>query len=220
MEKFAVRENPGSPISEAYRKIAANIEFANIDNDIKTVMVTSSLAYEGKTTTISNIASVMAELNKKILLVDLDLRKPSVHKEFKLSNKTGLADLLLHKDDFNKYINSVYKGLDVMTSGKIPSNPTEIINSKAIKETIKELSNHYDYIFIDTPPVILVSDPITISSYTDAVIVVVGYGETEKDILKKSIDSLKQVNANIIGTVLNKMPVNKKSKYYYYYKYK
>lgn len=220
MEKFAVRENPGSPISEAYRKIAANIEFANIDNDIKTIMVTSSLASEGKTTTISNIASVMTELNKKILLIDLDLRKPSVHKEFKISNKTGLADLLLHKDDYKKYINSVYKGLDVMPSGKIPSNPTEIINSKAIKETIKELSTHYDYIFIDTPPVILVSDPITISSYADAVIVVVGYSETEKDVLKRTIESLKQVNANIIGTVLNKMPVNKKSKYYYYYKYK
>lgn len=180
-------------------------------------MITSSLASEGKTTTISNLATVMTELNKKILLVDLDLRKPAVHKQFNLSNRMGLTDLLLNKDDFKTYVQNIQSGLDVITSGKIPSNPTEIINSNAIKELIKKLSEYYDYIFLDTPPLVLVSDPLTIATYADAVILTIAHSETDKEVIKKTIDSLKQVNANIIGTILNKIPVSKHNKYYYNY---
>lgn len=217
MESYMVRDHHGSSITESYRKVAANIEFANIDNNIKTIMVTSSLASEGKTTTIVNLVSVMTDSKKKILLIDLDLRKPAAHRKFKLSNHNGLTDLLMNKDDYRNYINSVYEGLDIITSGKIPANPSEIINSKAIKDLIRELSDDYDYIFIDTPPIILVSDPITISTFSDAVILIIAYSETEKEIAKKSIESLKHVNANIIGTILNKAPVTKHNKYYYNY---
>ncbi len=180
-------------------------------------MVSSCLASEGKTTTISNLASVMAELNKKILLIDLDLRKPTIHKQFNLSNRMGLTDLLLNKDDFNAYVHQIYPGLDVITSGKIPSNPTEIINSNAIKELIKKVSEHYDYIFLDTPPLVLVSDPLTIATFCDAVILTIAHSEAERDVIKKSIDSLKQINANIIGAIFNKIPVSKNNKYYYSY---
>jgi capsular exopolysaccharide synthesis family protein len=217
MERYKVRDDQKSPIAEAYRKIATNIQFANIDSNIKTIMVSSCLASEGKTTTISNLASVMAELNKNILLIDLDLRKPTVHKQFNLSNRAGLTDLLLHKDDYVGYLQNIHPGLDVITSGKIPANPTEIINSNAIKELIKKLSEQYDYIFLDTPPLVLVSDPLTIATYADAVILTIAHSEAEKEIIKRSIDSLKQVNANIIGTILNKMPVSKHNKYYYSY---
>lgn len=217
MERYKIRDDQKSPIAEAYRKIATNIQFANIDSNIKTIMVSSCLASEGKTTTISNLASVMAELNKNILLIDLDLRKPTVHKQFNLSNRTGLTDLLLHKDDYIGYLQNVHPGLDVITSGKIPANPTEIINSNAIKELIKKLSEHYDYILLDTPPLVLVSDPLTIATYADAVILTIAHSEAEKEVIKRSIDSLKQVNANIIGTILNKMPVSKHNKYYYSY---
>jgi len=180
-------------------------------------MGTSSIANEGKTTTISNIACVMTESKKNILLIDLDLRKPAVHKQFKISNKVGLTDLLLNKDDYKKYINNVYPGLDVITSGKTPANPSELINSKSIKDLIKQLSAFYDYILLDTPPVVLVSDPLTIASYSDAVIITIAYSETEKEIAKKTIDSLMHVNANIIGTILNKVPITKQNKYYYNY---
>lgn len=217
MERYKVRDDQKSPIAEAYRKIATNIQFANLDSNIKTIMVSSCMASEGKTTTISNLASVMAELNKNILLIDLDLRKPTVHKQFNLSNRAGLTDLLLHKDDYVGYIQNVHPGLDVITSGKIPANPTEIINSNAIKELIKKLSGQYDYIFLDTPPLVLVSDPLTIATYADAVILTIAHSETEKEVIRRSIDSLKQVNANIIGTILNKMPVSKHNKYYYSY---
>lgn len=210
------KNNQNFHMTEAYRKVAANIQFANIDGNIKVIMVTSSLANEGKTTTVCNIAEVMTELNKKILVIDLDLRKPSVHKIFKLSNRTGLTDLLLNKDDYKGYLNSISPKLDVLTSGKVPANPSEIINSNAMKEILKEFSKYYDYIFIDTPPVMLVSDPLNIAAYSDAVILTIGFSETERDVAKKTVDSLNQVNANIIGTILNKIPITKHNKYYYY----
>lgn len=216
MEKYMAKTLPGSTITEAYRKIATNIEFANIDNNIKTIMITSSIGGEGKTTTICNIASVLTDINKNILLIDLDLRKPSVHKYFNLSNVKGLTDLLMNKDDYNKYINFVYPKLDVITAGNIPSNPAKIVNSKEIKVLLKKLSLQYDYIFLDTPPIALVSDPINIATYADAVILTIAYGETEIEIAKKSVDSLRQVNANLIGTILNKSPVTKQNKHYYY----
>lgn len=204
-------------MAEAYRKIATNIEFANIDNNIKTIMVTSCMPGEGKTTTVCNIASVMIDMNKKVLILDMDFRKPSVHKQLKLSNKEGLTDLLMKKDDFKLYVNQVYEGLDVITCGKIPSNPSKIINSNAVLDLIKQLSTVYDYIFIDAPPVALVSDPITIAAFADATIIAVAHSETDTDAIKKTVDSLKRVNANIIGTVLNKLPISKSNKYYYNY---
>jgi capsular exopolysaccharide synthesis family protein len=219
MEKYLIRDNPSSPIAEAYRKIATNIEFSNIDNEIKTVMMTSAKQDEGKTTTICNLAMVMTELKKKILLIDLDLRKPAVHKTYKLSNKKGLTDMLMNKDNYKLYLQNVYHGLDVLTSGIIPANPAEIINSKALKELLKEVSHDYDYIFLDAPPVMLISDPITISTYSDAVILTIKHGNTEKDLAKRAVESLKQVNANIIGIVLNNIPVSKQSNYYYYGSY-
>jgi capsular exopolysaccharide synthesis family protein len=219
MEKYLIRDNPSSPIAEAYRKIATNIEFSNIDNEIKTVMMTSAKQDEGKTTTICNLAMVMTELKKKILLIDLDLRKPAVHKTYKLSNKKGLTDMLMNKDNYKLYLQNVYHGLDVLTSGMIPANPAEIINSKALKELLKEVSHDYDYIFLDAPPVMLISDPITISTYSDAVILTIRHGNTEKDLVRRAVESLKQVNANIIGIVLNNIPVSKQSNYYYYGSY-
>ncbi len=181
--------------------------------------MTSAKQDEGKTTTICNLAMVMTELKKKILLIDLDLRKPAVHKTYKLSNKKGLTDMLMNKDNYKSSLQNVYHGLDVLTSGIIPANPAEIINSKALKELLKEVSHDYDYIFLDAPPVMLISDPITISTYSDAVILTIRHGNTEKDLVRRAVESLKQVNANIIGIVLNNIPVSKQSNYYYYGSY-
>jgi len=217
MEAHSLRLKQEAHITESYRKLAVNLEYANIDGNIKTVMITSSMSNEGKTTTISNLSCVMAELNKKILLIDLDLKKPAVHKYFNLTNSIGLADLLLNKGKYNEYIHNIQPGLDVLTSGRVPSNSTEIINSKAIKDLLKELSSYYDYIFLDTPPVILVSDPINIAVYSDAVILAVAYSEVDKETIKKSVNILRQVNANIIGTVFNKVPLSNHNKHYYYY---
>lgn len=209
MEGFMARENPRSIVTEAYRKIAINIEAANADGNIKTIMITSSVSGEGKTTSICNIAEVMIDLNKRVLLLDMDFRKPSLHEYFKLSNKTGITDILINKDDFRGYINNVYENLDVVTIGKIPSNPSEMLNSEFIRELISEMSESYDYIFIDTSPVALVSDPITIATFADGVLFVVAHSETDSYIARKSVESLKRVNANIIGTIFNKIPATK-----------
>ena len=219
MDNFSVRVDKSSPITESYRKVAANIEFANVDGNIKTIMMTSSLPNEGKTTTITNLALVMTDINKKIIMMDLDLRKPAVHKHFNLSNKIGLTDLLLNKDGYRKYINNIYPGFDVITTGRLPSNVSELISSKALKDLINQLSFDYDYIFLDTPPIISVSDPIHIASFSDAVILTIAYAETDRALIKKSLDSLRHANANIIGTILNKVPVTKNNKYYYNYNY-
>lgn len=218
MKGYIVKDNHGA-ITESYRKVVANIEFANIDNNIKTIMITSSLSNEGKTTTISNLASFMTDSYKNVLLIDLDLRRPTIHKHFMLSNKSGLSNLLIKKDSYRNYVHKVYERLDVITSGTIPANPAEIINSKMLKGLLKELSEDYDYIFLDTPPIDMVSDPINIATFCDAVILVIAYSETEKEIAKNSVKSLKQVNANIIGTILNKTPKTKRSKYNYNYNY-
>ncbi len=137
-----------------------------------------------------------------------------MHRFFSLSNKEGLTDLLLNKDDYCNYIQNIYPKLDIITAGKIPPNPTEILNSKSIRELLKELSSHYDYIFLDTPPIIMVSDPIIVTTYVDAVILIIASGQTDIETAKKSLNSLKQVNANLIGTVLNKVPVTNQKKYY------
>ncbi len=217
--KFLISDNPSSPVAEAYRKITTNIEFSNVDNEIKTIMITSAKQDEGKTTTICNIAAVMTELKKNILIMDLDLRKPAVHKQFNLSNKTGLTDLLMNKDDFKSYLQNISPGMDVITTGRVPANPAEIINSRTLKELIKEMAAEYDYILLDAPPVMLVSDPITISTYSNAVVLAIEHGKTEKELAKKAVDSLKQVDANIIGAVFNNIPVSKHSNYYYYRSY-
>lgn len=218
MEKFMVLEHPESFLTETYRKVAANIEHANIDKNIKTIMVTSSVQGEGKTTTVCNIACVMTELNKNILLVDLDFRKPFVHKFFNLSNKNGFTDLLYNKDDYTNYIKGVCPRMDVITAGINPFNPAEILNSRSIREVLNILSMSYDYVFLDTPPIAMVSDPIIISAYVDAVIMIMAYGYADKEIVRKSVNSLKQVHANIIGTVLNKSPLPKQNKHYYNYR--
>lgn len=205
------------PEAESYRKIAANVEVANIDNNIKTIMVTSTSPGEGKTTTAANIAMVMTEKEKKILLLDFDFHKPSIHKCFNVSNKKGITELLLKKDDYKKYLINVYPKLDLITTGYITSTPSKIINSSAIKDLMKNLSLCYDYIFIDTPPVMAVSDPLTISTYTDAVIFVAAYNDTNKDFARKAVEALKGVNANFIGVVVNKTPQLKSHKYYYNY---
>jgi len=141
-----------------------------------------------------------------------------MHKKFNLSNQMGLTDLLLKKDDYKKYIHSVYTNLHVITSGFLPDNPSKIINSMAIKDLLKKLSLNYDYIFLDAPPVMIVSDHITISTtYTDAVIFTIAYAQIDKDLAKKSVEALKNVNANIIGVIFNKTPPIKGNKYYYNY---
>jgi len=223
MKDIIVHNHPKSSISEAYRAIRTNIEFANIDKNIRTILVTSTTPGEGKTTTLANIAATMTQNGERVLVIDCDMRKPRVHKLFGISNKKGLADMLRKEHNYVDYIQRVEDlNLDVLTAGKIPTNPSELLHSNAMKNLITALKEEYDYIFLDTPPVTPVTDATILSGYIDGVILVVASGTVDIDLTKRAVQSMTKVGANILGVVINKMKVESAKQYqtYYYYQSK
>lgn len=208
--------NPKSPITEQYRLIRTNIQFSSVDKEIKTIMVTSAEPNDGKSTTAANLAIVLAQEEKKVLLVDADLRKPSVHYAFNLSNIHGLTSVLSKKIELRKTIlNSNVLNLDILTSGPIPPNPSELLNSNAIETAIDELKKIYDYIIFDTPPVLIVPDSQIVANKCDGVIMVVASNKTNKQSAIKAKGLLEKANTALLGVVLNGMESDT-SNYYYY----
>ena len=174
MKAIISYNDPKSVISEQYRAIRTNIEYSNVDQNTKTILVTSSDKNEGKTTTVSNLAVSFANLNKKVLLIDCDLRNASIHKMFRLNNIYGLTDILAKDRAVDKCIQKTeLENLYVLTAGSTPPNPAEILSSEKMKNLIEDLKNIYDYIFIDTPPLGLVTDAGALSSFIDGVVLVV-----------------------------------------------
>lgn len=214
-------KNPKSPISESYRTLRTNIQFSDIDNKIQTIVMTSSGPSEGKSTTSSNLAIVMAEGGSKTILIDCDQRKPKLHKLFKISNESGLSDLLAGKADIHEVAHKLegIENLELITAGTRPPNPSELLASQKMKSFIDELKEKYDYVILDTPPVIAVTDAQLLSLKADGCILVVSSGEAERDAAIKAKSLLESVNAKIIGVVLNKVEVTGKGYYGYYYQY-
>lgn len=208
-------KDSNSPICESYRNIKNSILFSNIDNNIKKIIVTSSTKSEGKSTLVANLAYALSEQELKVIVVDCDFRRPSIHRKFKLSNLHGITDILLNKDDYKDYIQKVDKNIDVLTSGKKPNNPAEVVSSKAISDLFDLLGKNYDYVLIDIPPLI-VSDPLIMARIADGIIYVVQSGVAIKEIVKKNIEKLKLTNTSILGCVINALDA-KKSQYGYYY---
>lgn len=212
--------SPKSPISEAYRMLRTNIQFSSFDKPLKTILITSTGPSEGKTTTVCNLAVTFAQSGSKTLIVDADLRKPKVHKVFNIENKKGLTNILVQKDDFEKMINeTMVENLYVLTCGAIPPNPSELLASNAMKNFIQQLKERYDIILLDAPPVGTVTDAAILSTIADGTILVAASGTVEIEGLKRSKELLVNVNANIIGVVLNKLDKTAKGNYYYYYYY-
>ena len=209
-----------SPIAEAFRTVRTNISFSDVDNEIQTILFTSTKQNEGKSTVISNVAYSFSKLeNCKVLLMDLDLRNPTVHKMFGVSNTYGLMDNLKSNRPLEKCIHKIEENIHVLPTGAIPPNPTEILSSKKMAKFLEDIKSHYDYIFIDAPPVGVVSDATIISSNVDGVMYVVGAKETDLSHAQVAIDNLKKADANIIGSVLNKYEMNQSSYSYYGYYY-
>lgn len=218
MNKIISIRNPKSPIAEAYRGIRTSIEFSNLDKELKIINVTSSTQNEGKSTVIANLAVSFANLDKKVLIMEGDLRNPSVHRMFNISNINGLTDILLDNKDFAECVHSTdVNNLYVLTCGPIPPNPSEMLSSKKIREFVEGLREYYDYIFIDAPPIGIVTDAGIISSYTDGCIFVVGAGDADIEMAKISKERLESVGANILGVVLNKFEASGANGYYNYY---
>jgi capsular exopolysaccharide synthesis family protein len=220
VKELIVHNSPKSPISEAYRAVRTNIEFANIDQNLKTILVTSATAGEGKTTTLCNVAMTFADVGKKIIIIDCDFRKPRVHKFFGISNKEGVTDVLLSAEDYKKFLHRGYHPhMDIIPAGRIPNNPSEILYSEAMKAFIEQLKVDYDHVFVDTPPVIPVTDAVIMSGYIDGAILVCSSGSIEIELAKKAKESLEKVGANLLGVVLNKIQAKNQryQNYYYYY---
>ena len=212
--------DPKSPIAEAYRTVRTNLSFSDIDNELKTILFTSTKQNEGKSTVIANIAYSFSQLeNKKILLMDLDLRNPTVHRMFQVGNTYGLMDNLKDNMNIEKCINKISENFHILPTGSIPPNPSEVLASKKMKYFVESIKEYYDYVFIDAPPVGVVSDASIISTYTDGVMFIIGANETELSHAQVAIENLKKTDANVIGAVLNKYDIGHSSFGYYGYYY-
>jgi capsular exopolysaccharide synthesis family protein len=209
--------DPKSPISEQYRTIRTNIQFSAIDNDIKSIMTTSTGPGEGKSTTVSNLAVVFAQQGKKVLLVDADLRKPTVHYTFNLTNTIGFSNVLTRQAVLTEAVKDTkIENLSILTSGPIPPNPAELLGSKMMMQFFEDAYNMFDIVLFDTPPVLAVTDAQILANKCDGTILVVSSGKTERDLLVKSKELLQSANAKLLGVVLNNKDI-KSTNYYYYY---
>jgi capsular exopolysaccharide synthesis family protein len=213
--------NTGSPAAEAYRVLRTNIQYANVDNPLKTIVVTSTGPGEGKTTTAINLAVVFAQDQYKVLVIDADLRRPKIHKVLNLASNKGLTDILVRHSGFRSYVKKIerYK-IDLITSGRIPANPSEMLNSNTFKELLAGIKEEYDIVIIDSPPVLSVTDAVILSKMADGTLVVACSGKVRGDDLKKTVEILEKVDSNIIGIVLNKTTNSKRYYKYYYYSQK
>ena len=207
-----------SPMAEAFRTIRTNIHYASVDRELKTLLVTSPQPVEGKSTTASNLAVVMAQAGQKTLLVDCDFRRPTVHRIFDLPNSQGLTNLIAEDAPLEGMVtNSVVDNLYVLTCGPIPPNPAEMLASSKMQKFLETVAASYDKVIIDSPPTGAVTDALILSSMVDGVILVVRAGETVIQAAKDAKEKLTNANAHILGVIINGIKDGEGGYYYYYY---
>ncbi len=210
--------NPKSPISEQYRSIRTNIQFSAVDESIQSIVITSPGPSAGKSITAANLAVVYAQQGMKTLLIDADLRKPTVHYTFRLDNLRGLSSVLIGEASFEDAVETGTIGdLHILSCGPIPPNPAELLSSKRMEELIAYAEDHYDFVIVDTPPILAVTDAKIVSQIVDGTIFVVRNGVSEKEEMKKAKEiMLSGGQTRILGAVLNDVPKNEETYYYYY----
>ena len=215
-----INEGVKTPIGEAYRTIRTNIQFSMPKGQLRTMLITSTGPEEGKSTTTANVAITMAESGNRVLLIDADLRKSVVHKMFELPNLKGLTNVLAEDLDYREILRSTkVKGLDILTGGPKPPNPSELLGSDKMRTFLESLKKDYDIIILDTPPVLPVTDAAILASLVDGVVLVSSYGQTTFEGLARAKVQLENVGAKILGVILNKVPASKRGGHYYYYYY-
>lgn len=220
--RMAAFKYPKSTMAEAFRTLRSNLGFAALNQNFRSVLVTSPLANEGKTTTAVNLSIVLAQAGHRVLLVDCDLRLPAVHRVFELDNQRGLTNVLLQqlKPDETALPGPV-PGLNVLPSGPIPPNPADLFGSEQMRRIWPALYEKYDYIVVDSPPVLNVTDAALLSSQVDGVLLVVRATRTRIESLQEAESQLKRANARIIGVILNQTPMSGSQGYYSYsYRYR
>ena len=215
------KEDPKSPVSEAYRSLRTSLLYSSPKKEPKSILVSSAGPGEGKTTTVANLAITYANLGKKTLLVDTDLRRPVVHKVFELDREPGITTYLsAATDDYNSLIqNCEINNLSIITAGIIPPNPSELLGSNRMTSLVNNLENEWDMVLFDSPPLVAVTDATMISKEIDQIVMVVKVGQTDKKAFSHTLTNLRNVGAPLGGIIMN--AVTHKSSYgsYYYYYY-
>ncbi|SDA25297.1 capsular exopolysaccharide family [Ruminococcus sp. YE71] len=193
--------------TEAFKTLRTNLMFSLATKDSKAFAVTSSIQHEGKSTMTANLALTFVQMQAKVLLIDADLRKPTQQRLFKLKNKEGLSTLLAGLSTFRDVVcRDIIPGLDVLTSGPIPPNPSEMLGSERMKKMLSDLSSRYDYIIIDTPPINIVTDALTLSDSIAGVVLVAMSGVTTVDSYKQAVEAVEFANGTILGSVITNVP--------------
>jgi capsular exopolysaccharide synthesis family protein len=201
--------DPRSPASEAYRTLRTNIQFSSLEKPVHTILVTGVEAGEGKSTTLANLAVVMAQAGKRVIAVDCDLRRPTLHKVFGLASEPGLTTAILDDSGQVSRQKTAVAGLELVACGTLPPNPSELLSSHRFEDVLARLTAEADIVLLDAPPIVSVSDAAVLATKVDGVILVVNAGKTKRDLARRAKSLLEKVNANILGVVLNNAPVER-----------
>lgn len=204
--------DPKSLKAEAFRTLRTNLQFTSPDKPVRSIVITSATPGEGKSTVAANLAVSFAQTGKKTLLVDADLRRPTIDKFFGLDSSYGLSNLFVAGSELNELdaLVSSVDNLFVLTSGPVPPNPAELLSSQRGKSLFKGFEEQYDIVLIDSPPVAAVSDSLILSTYAGGTLLVIRYGKVAKEVVRKSLTQLENVKANVLGAVLNQIPVGQR----------
>lgn len=228
MKELITQKDPKSPISEMFRTLRTNIQFMNTNKELKTLLITSTISGEGKSLITANLATTFAQANKKVVLIDCDMRKGRQHNIFETSSRPGLSNYLSginsngedSDEDLSKYIKGTeVPNLYIFPSGNVPPNPSELIASEKMVNLLKELSELCDIVILDGTPSLIVTDSVILSRFVDSTIIVISQNKTRMDDLNKVKKDIENVGGKIAGVVINKIEVSSKQindRYYYY----
>ena len=214
-------EQPLSIAAESYRRVKTSLEFSVLDKKLQVIQVCSSMQGEGKSVTVLNVAATYAEEGKKVIVIDLDFRRPKLHRSFNVENKDGITDVLAGHITLDQAIKSNGSGIDCLNRGSKVPYPTVILGSEAMRDLFEELKKIYEYIIVDCPPILAVSDATVISKLCDGCLFVISQSKTEKNAAKEAVKTLKDNGVNLLGCVFVNISAKRSnyysSKYKYYY---
>lgn len=228
-DRLIVTAQPLSPVTEAFRVLCTNARFSSVDRPLRTLLVTSPSPSEGKSIVVANLAAAMADVGLSVVALDADLRRPRLHELFSLdlhheegtvgNSLWGLTGALVEGCADGRLQPTQVEGLTVLPSGELPSNPAEIVSSQRMQNLLQELAQQVDVVLIDSPPVLPVADTMALAHAVDGVLLVLVAGKTRRQAARRTVESLRQVGANLVGVVLNAVPTHRGSYYYSHYGY-
>ena len=209
--------DPSSPSSEAYRTLRMNLQYVSLDKPLRSLLITSAGPGEGKSTTVANLAVTMAQAEQRVIVVDCDLRRPGLHQLFGLANERGLTTMMVDDQAFDTppLQATEVDGLQVLSSGPLPPRPADLLGSQRMEKAIGRLIELADRVLFDAPPLIAVVDAVVLATKVDGVLLVTSAGETKREHAQQAVERLKKVNANIVGAVLNNVPLDSSLQTYY-----